>query len=417
MKNKYTTILILVMITFGFAYYAYAVTSKSISYNSDGEGHHHFSKIRTPIISAPSDLKIMPNVKGDVILFSDTDVNNAVDGQELKIWRKAVEGDDYMRFYLTASQKGMIHTSADLTMQGQQNFTINSVTNDIYFKVGDNAGAKKFYFKDSDGTNLMTLDSNAYLTLNGNTLIEGIDGFDSASETATVYIGDTQNYIQSIYQGNSKFKSYNGIEIIDRFGTIATFTNGLVDVNGNIAVSGTVDGVDVATLNSSVSNIDNTSDTDKPISTATQTALDTKLTATGILRKIQIMVRDGATPGTNMDITKTTTQGRAYNAPTITDADDLAKSGSSGSYSLSANGQNLTLDFAETVTNVLISVIISDDLSGGTGGGYYVHALVINGNIQFAIEKSGEDDNEDWTSVTGAGSNAVIFDVLFMTSD
>ena len=49
-----------------------------------------------------------------------------------------------------------------------------------------------------------------------------------------------------------------------------------LDVAGNITVGGTVDGVDVAALSSSVSNVDNTSDADKPISTAAQTALNLK---------------------------------------------------------------------------------------------------------------------------------------------
>ena len=52
--------------------------------------------------------------------------------------------------------------------------------------------------------------------------------------------------------------------------------DGTVDIPGNITTSGTVDGVDIAALSSSVSNVDNTSDADKPISTAQQTALDLK---------------------------------------------------------------------------------------------------------------------------------------------
>ncbi len=136
-----------------------------------------------------------------------------------------------------------------------------------------------------------------------------------------------------------------------------------------------------------------------------------------ILRKIQLQVRDGAIPGTNIDITKFTSQGREYNAPAITDADDLAKSGTSGSYGLSTNGENLTLTLTETVTTVLSAGVISDDLNNGGGGGYYVHTLVIDGNIQLMVEKSGNTTNLDWTDVTNTGSDFIIFDIALLTSD
>ena len=55
-------------------------------------------------------------------------------------------------------------------------------------------------------------------------------------------------------------------------------SDGTVNILGSITVGGTVDGVDIASLSSSVSNVDNTSDADKPISTASQTALDLKAT-------------------------------------------------------------------------------------------------------------------------------------------
>ena len=52
--------------------------------------------------------------------------------------------------------------------------------------------------------------------------------------------------------------------------------DGTINIPGSITVGGTVDSVDIASLSSSVSNVDNTSDADKPVSTAQQTALDLK---------------------------------------------------------------------------------------------------------------------------------------------
>ena len=112
------------------------------------------------IYNSQGDLKIQPDVQGDVILFGDTDVGNGETGKELRVWRRASEGNEYIRFYISASQKGFIHTSCPLTLQAQVDFTINSVTQDIVFKVGDNAGVKKFYFQDSDNNDVAVIDSN-----------------------------------------------------------------------------------------------------------------------------------------------------------------------------------------------------------------------------------------------------------------
>jgi len=59
-----------------------------------------------------------------------------------------------------------------------------------------------------------------------------------------------------------------------------------VDSGSPVSTSGTIAlGVNAATLKThlSLGNVDNTSDVNKPISTATQTALDTKITLGGIL--------------------------------------------------------------------------------------------------------------------------------------
>ena len=107
--------------------------------------------------------KIQPNVQGDVELFGDTDVGNNENSKIFKMWRRAPEGNDYIRMYISANRNCFIHASNKLTLQAQVPFTINSVTDDIIFKVGDNAGAKKFYFQDSDNNDLVTIDSNGLL--------------------------------------------------------------------------------------------------------------------------------------------------------------------------------------------------------------------------------------------------------------
>jgi len=52
------------------------------------------------IYNTGADLKIQPDVGGDVVLFGDTDVGNGDNGKSLYIYRKAEEGDQYLRQYL-----------------------------------------------------------------------------------------------------------------------------------------------------------------------------------------------------------------------------------------------------------------------------------------------------------------------------
>ena len=121
--------------------------------------------LRVPTVD-DQPFEIMPNAAGDVELFSGADVANNENSKIFKVWRRAPEGNDYIRFYISASRNAYIHASNKLTLQAQVPFTINSVTDDIIFKVGDNAGAKKVYFKDSEGNVVASIDSNGNLNCN-----------------------------------------------------------------------------------------------------------------------------------------------------------------------------------------------------------------------------------------------------------
>jgi len=142
--------------------------------------------LNTPkLFNSSGTLKIQPDVQGDVELFSDTDVPDNESGKIFKVWRKAAEGNDYIRFYISSGRNAFIHASNKLTLQAQVPFTINSVTDDIIFKVGDNAGAKKFYFKDSDGADLVTIDSNGQLIIDANMggIMKVVRGSNNSIET------------------------------------------------------------------------------------------------------------------------------------------------------------------------------------------------------------------------------------------
>jgi len=116
--------------------------------------------VRAPEIWSSGDLKIQPDVQGNIECFGDSDVGNAENGNMLYVRRMAAEGNNYMRFYITSSRTGMIHSNANMTLQGQTSFSINSIDDDIFLKVGDTNGSKKVYFRDKDGTDVASIDSN-----------------------------------------------------------------------------------------------------------------------------------------------------------------------------------------------------------------------------------------------------------------
>lgn len=170
--------------------------------------------------------KIQPDAQDDVEFFGDTDIASGVNGKILKVWRRSSLGNKYIRLYVGSGETGYIHANCPLTLQSQVPFTINSVTDSIYFKVGDNAGLQKVYFKDSDGAELLSINSNGYSKFYGEILIQGYDGFSSLGETAALYLGDTQNWIKATHSDLTEFRCYSGLHISDSVnGVFATFKN------------------------------------------------------------------------------------------------------------------------------------------------------------------------------------------------
>lgn len=145
-------------------------------------------------------------------------------------------------------------------------------------------------------------------------------------------------------------------------------------------------------------------------------ALEGYSTGRNVLRAIRLAIQPGATPGTDIDVTLLTSGTFGFNAPPITNADDLAKSGSDGSFSLNAGGTDLTLDITETVVGVLSSVVVVHDINGSSTSELYTcHASVSSGNILIGLLKRGQQSRTDLTSIMGAGDKADVF-ISFVTS-
>jgi len=134
-----------------------------------------------------------------------------------------------------------------------------------------------------------------------------------------------------------------------------------------------------------------------------------------VSRAIELRVQPGATPGTNINVTNTSIV-TGYNPPTITDATDLAKSGTVGSFSLSADGLTITLDLTEDVIGILNCAIQLHDINSSSTTEMYVsHAAMASSNMTIILRKRGGTASIDLTTIMDAGDRADIL-IGFITS-
>lgn len=135
-----------------------------------------------------------------------------------------------------------------------------------------------------------------------------------------------------------------------------------------------------------------------------------------VVRTVTFDISPGATPGTNIDVTVAVTAGRHYNLPILTDATNLAKSGTSGSYSLSSSGAVLTVDLTEVVLGILSSSITVHDInSSSTTEMWTGVAIAQSDKIDLGLVPRGSTSRIDLTGVMDAGDRVDIL-VCFITA-
>ena len=135
-----------------------------------------------------------------------------------------------------------------------------------------------------------------------------------------------------------------------------------------------------------------------------------------VLRSIHLRLEPGTTPGTHVNVMdRSDVSGRGYNPPDITDAVDLEKSTTVGSFIMDSVGK-IDVDLSETVLGVLSSSIQGHDLNGSsTTEMYTLNVAIVTGNIQIALVKRGGSVVQDWTAILDAGDLCDI-QVCFITS-
>jgi hypothetical protein len=128
-----------------------------------------------------------------------------------------------------------------------------------------------------------------------------------------------------------------------------------------------------------------------------------------ILRTCRIRITPGSTPGTNINVDAFNTDLSGFNFQTLTDGTNIAKSGSSGSFSLNASGNTVTGDLNNVIGIVSSDLIIHDINSSSTTDSYYVVAGTANSDITFGLILHGQQGLSDLTTIMDAGD---IADVL-----
>jgi len=142
-------------------------------------------------------------------------------------------------------------------------------------------------------------------------------------------------------------------------------------------------------------------------------ALEGYSTGKNVFRTTDLILQPGSTPNTDISVSASAA---AFNKPTIFNATDMAKTETSGSFTLSADGQDLTLDVTPDVVAVVSITITCHDLnSSSTTEIYFPYITTGGSNLIIKIRKRGSTDDVDWVSILDAG-DYFTFTIIYITS-
>ncbi|KKK89326.1 hypothetical protein LCGC14_2734220 [marine sediment metagenome] len=144
--------------------------------------------------------------------------------------------------------------------------------------------------------------------------------------------------------------------------------------------------------------------------------LEGQSTERAVIRSVRFRITPGATPNTNIDISNQNTQGYGYNPPTLSNANDLAKSGTKGSYSLDSSGDTITVNTVEDVVGILSGSINIHDLNNSSVTEMYTaFPQIVSDKLVLKIVKRGSIAPVDWTTIIDA-DDRLDYQVVFLTS-
>ena len=135
-----------------------------------------------------------------------------------------------------------------------------------------------------------------------------------------------------------------------------------------------------------------------------------------VLRASRIDFQPGATPGTNINCTHWTAGGSpfSWNPATITSGTNIAKEGTSGSFTLNDDGTMITIDPTEQVVAVLGVTIHMHKLNTASAEMFLVGAYPSSGNMIINVRLR-DAVPVDWTTILDA-DDILIVQIAYMTS-
>ncbi len=135
-----------------------------------------------------------------------------------------------------------------------------------------------------------------------------------------------------------------------------------------------------------------------------------------VLRAVKLRIEPGATPGANVNVTDLSSATIGFNGPVLTNATNLAKNGSSGSFSMSGTGKTIVMDLTEDIIGTLSGSINTHDLNSSSMTELYsVNLLISESNLNITMFQRGTQIEVDWTTILGAGDRGDIL-IAFITS-
>ena len=139
------------------------------------------------------------------------------------------------------------------------------------------------------------------------------------------------------------------------------------------------------------------------------------MVAGGVIRAVTLRFNPGATPGTNINIIDVGSI-IGFNRPTINNATDLVKNGTSGSFSLNADGSQVTMDITENIIGILSTSIQSHKINSSSTTEMYVSfAFFSSNNLIITLRKRGSTSNIDLTTILDAGDQCDVL-ISFITN-
>jgi hypothetical protein len=249
-----------------------------------------------------------------------------------------------------------------------------------------------------------TVTTSGYLYLSGNNEIsrDTTDGTDNGY----MYIagGGASGVTRGSWIGlaGNENTSYYGDLLLYAGNSGQSGHGGIVFATGNAVTRLTIDNAGLSTFTADIK------------ANSTQYVLEGYATGRNVLRGMAVQIQPGATPGTDIDINDMGVAYGGFNSPTNTNANDLAKSGTSGSWTMSADGKIITFNVTPAIISCLGVSLGIAKINTGTGT-YTILHTISSANINFTIYATGSTTSLDWTTLLDAG-DYILMNFNFTTS-